>query len=369
MSSRQNDVGSGPVRVLLVGPDLARTPGGMAQITGDLLASRLLRADGVEARFVASHVEGGRPTKLWVMVGAAWRVARSGGDLVHVQVATGRSVERKLLLAAAARLTGKRVVTQLHGARLGEDFDEGSHLHRAAFSALLGLSDAVLALASAQERWLTSRFPHAASRVRVLPNFVPHRAMSQRSEPEGAATVLFAGRLGARKGIWDLLAAIERLPAGLPVRFVLAGDGEVEAVRAAVAASPRLRGRVTTLGWVGAPQLDELMDTAAIVVLPTYAEGLPMVLLQAMAHGCAVLATPVGGIPDLVEDGITGVLVVPGDVAGLATALTRLVEEPAATHALGLRGQQRALSHFAEAAVVPRLADLYRLVRGRGTCS
>src|SRR2546423_978215 len=147
-----------------------------------------------------------------------------------------------------------------------------------------------------------------AREVRTIPNGVDLPASTgDAAEP---AEVLFVGRLSPEKGIAELVAATQG------VNLVVAGDGP-------------LRHLVPgALGFVPHDKLGELYDRASVVVCPSYREGLPLCVLEAMAHGKPVVASAVGGIPELVEDGVTGFLVEPGDVAGLRAAIERLLADP-----------------------------------------
>jgi glycosyltransferase involved in cell wall biosynthesis len=157
--------------------------------------------------------------------------------------------------------------------------------------------------------------------VRVIRNGVDIPASAGREAPN--AEVLFAGRLSPEKGIDELLAAT----AGM--NLVVAGDGP-------------LRDRVpSALGFVLHDELSRLYARAAVVVLPSHREGLPLCVLEAMAHGKPIVATAVGGIPELVEDGVTGLLVQPGDPEGLRAALGRLLADPVLRRRLGRAGRKR----------------------------
>src|SRR5919204_317102 len=147
-----------------------------------------------------------------------------------------------------------------------------------------------------------------ADLVRTIPNGVHVPAtIGAEADPR---EVLFAGRLSPEKGIEELVAATEGM------NLVVAGDGP-------------LRHLVPdALGFVPHDELEGLYERAAVVVLPSYREGLPLSVLEAMAHGKPVVASAVGGIPEFVEDGVTGLLVEPGDVAGLRAAIERLLADP-----------------------------------------
>jgi glycosyltransferase involved in cell wall biosynthesis len=157
--------------------------------------------------------------------------------------------------------------------------------------------------------------------VRRIPNGVRiPRAVGREAEP---AEVLYAGRLSPEKGIRDLVEA------AVGLNLVVAGDGP-------------LRELVPdALGLVPHDELERLYARAAIVVLPSYREGLPLAVIEAMAHGRPVVATAVGGIPDLVVDGETGLLVPPGDPKALRAALDRLLGDAELRRRMGQAGRKR----------------------------
>ena len=113
------------------------------------------------------------------------------------------------------------------------------------------------------------------------------------------------------------------------MRLVVAGDGPLRALVP------------DALGFVSHDELERLYDRAAVVVLPSYREGLPLCVLEAMAHGRPVVATAVGGIPQLVEDGRTGLLVEPGDAEALRSALERLLSDPELRRRMGRAARAR----------------------------
>jgi glycosyltransferase involved in cell wall biosynthesis len=160
-----------------------------------------------------------------------------------------------------------------------------------------------------------------AEDVRWIPNGVDIPAeVGEEADPPA---VLFVGRLSPEKGIRELVEATRGL------NLVVAGDGP-------------LRWLVpNTLGFVSHRKVERLLSQAAVVAIPSHREGLPMVLLEAMAHGRAVVATPVGGIPSLVEDGKTGLLVPAGDVAALRAAIERLLGDPDLRRRLGAAAREK----------------------------
>jgi glycosyltransferase involved in cell wall biosynthesis len=159
--------------------------------------------------------------------------------------------------------------------------------------------------------------------------------------------------------VHTLLDAAARLPADVRVR--LAGSGRLErAVRARVVTEGL---PVDVLGPLPPDRVAVELQAAAVAVLPAlWWENCPMAVLEAAAQGVPVVAAAVGGVPELVDDGTTGLLVPPGDAAALAGALTRLLSDPAEAERLGRAGWARVRSRNDPAAHVAALQEVYRRV-------
>jgi len=146
--------------------------------------------------------------------------------------------------------------------------------------------------------------------------------------------------------------------AGLPWRATLAGGGPVEEFRARAAALG-LAERVAFPGWIDQAAASALCAGADIMVLPSHAEGLAMSVLEGLAHGLAVVATPVGAHAEVIEPEKSGLLTPPGDVAALAAALARVVGDPALRERLGAGARQRFIDRFDARSYSARLARLH----------
>jgi colanic acid/amylovoran biosynthesis glycosyltransferase len=175
--------------------------------------------------------------------------------------------------------------------------------------------------------------------------------------------LLFAGRFVEKKGIGFLIEAMRRLKAeGREVRLMLVGDGEIAGELKRAAADLR---NVEFPGWLANPELRRLMRGALAVCVPSVeaasgdAEGLPNVVLEAMASGAPVVATHHAGIGEAVEDGRTGLLVPSGDVAALTAALRRLIDEPETARAMGKEARGVALDRFDAVAQSRRLEAMF----------
>jgi len=191
----------------------------------------------------------------------------------------------------------------------------------------------------------------------VVPN--PVVVPAHATTGTAARHVVYLGRLDERKGIDDLLSAIRRLQeAGVESRWTLAGDGEIERVRREVSTLPD-PSAVDVPGWLPARDVRELLGAASVLCLPSYDEGLPMAMLEAMAFGLTCVVTPVGGIPDVIEDGVDGVIVSTGDADELSRALQRVLEDPESRRRMGAQARRKAEERFSERTVASELEAVY----------
>ncbi len=277
------------------------------------------------------------------MLTAAAAILCGRADVVHVHLSHGGSVVRKAAPLMAARICGVPAVIHGH-----------SFNFAAWYAPLPGQVRRLVRWALRADRWLVlgqglsdeyRRCLHLdPTAVQVLHNPVVLPQAVRRPVPEGRRLVVLAlGRLGTRKGTYDLLDAVELLPADVRagIRLRLAGDGDVAQVRAQVT-DRNLGDTVDVVGWLAPRERDDALRQADIFVLPSHDEGLPMALLEAMAHGIVPITTPVGGIPEAVTDGVHGLLVSPGDPVALAAALRRLAENSGLRETLACQARLRA---------------------------
>jgi glycosyltransferase involved in cell wall biosynthesis len=269
------------------------------------------------------------PALLLSMARAVRRAAKDA-DLVHAHWLAGGAV------AALARVP---FVVTLHGSGTAGRFADLELARR-----MPGLVGFVLRRARVvicvSEALAEAARACGAHDVRVIRNGVDLPARVGREA--APAQVLFAGRLSPEKGIAELVAATDGL------NLVVAGDGP-------------LRDLVpSALGFVPHDELQRLYARAAVVVLPSHREGLPVSIVEAMAHGRPVVASAVGGIPELVRDGETGFLVPPGDVQALRGALERLLADPVLRRRMGRAARRRAAELCAHDRVVDATLDAYR---------
>jgi glycosyltransferase involved in cell wall biosynthesis len=347
-------------KIVMLGTGLD-TMGGIASVVRVYQEAGLLRRYGV--RYIATHCDGGKLRKLRAMLGAyaafIGMLLRGQVGLLHVHVASRASFWRKSGFFALAFALRIPAILHLHGAEFAQFYgEECGPLRRRMIRAIFDRCQRVVVLSDAWKRWVqgVSRNPHVEAIYN--PVLLPPAAVAWTARQRGA--VLSLGRLGKRKGSYDLLEAAARvLPAAPGVELRLGGDGELDAVRAR-AAQLGMAGHLNLLGWVNGERKEQQLSAAMLYALPSYNEGLPMSVLEAMAAGLPVLATPVGGIPEAVSDGVEGFLVAPGDVAALAARLAQLLQDDGLAQRMGAAARRKVETTFSSQAVLPHVEKMYQ---------
>jgi glycosyltransferase involved in cell wall biosynthesis len=188
------------------------------------------------------------------------------------------------------------------------------------------------------------------------------------SDPQHPVILLSVGRLVAKKGYEDLLAALALLPPGLEWRFVHIGGGTLRTALIRRAGRLGLSHKIEWRGALAQPDVlagyreADLFVLASKVAKDGDRDGLPNVLIEAQSQRLACIATDVSGIPELIEQGVTGFLVPPDDPAGLAQAMCALIRDPARRAALGTAGERRVRSNFAMKSGIDVLAERFGLL-------
>jgi glycosyltransferase involved in cell wall biosynthesis len=283
---------------------------------------------------------------------------RERPDLAHCYLVHGGlagSVAARL--AAVPRvITTRRLVHAYTGGHLLE--------YRVAAALMDRCSDAIIAVCEAARQQAIREGTDPAKIVTIHNSVaVPERPLSPQQQRDGGPIFGCVAELHPRKGLLHLLQAVPVVLATLPhARFVLVGTGGQETVLRSTAARLGVGGSVNFLG----ERLDvaALLPTFDVFVLPSLQEGLPNAILEAMAVGLPVVATRTGGVPEVVEDGVTGILIPPGDERALAAALIRVGTDERLRAAHGQRGREVALTRFSIDAEMQSVESVYdRLLR------
>lgn len=345
-------------KVVMVGTSLS-SPGGMTSVVRTYRDFGFFAAHNVA--YLSSYEKPGLATQLAVMARALSIFFKmlicKEIALLHVHSASRGSFWRKSVFCALARGFCVPYVFHIHSGEFPVFVNQECGGWARRWVALtLRQAQQVIVLTTTWRDETATLAPCARLTVLGNPVVIPS-TLGERNLP--TPSILFLGRLRVKKGIFDLLNAIPQVLQSVPnANFVLAGDGDLSGV-AERAAALGIAHAVKLPGWVDGTEKDALLAQASALVLPSYFEGLPVCILEAMAAGVPVVATAVGGIPDVLENGDCGLLVAAGDIDGLAAAMVALLSDDMAANALRLRAFKRAQEFYSVDAIFNALASIY----------
>ena len=374
----------GKVRVLHVGP-LPPPIGGMATFMQGYLRSdvaRNFRVFVVRTDLLGKYRFTGLTRRVWNVLNAGvLSLAVLGSILlrrpaiVHVETNSFAGFFEKSFLALLASLLGRKVIMHVHGGLFREFYQDACRLGKWLIRRCLAVNDRVVA-ATPRMRETFEMIGLPSEKVALLANAVDLPAESiwdaarrREGASEGPLTVLYLGRISLQKGLIDLVDAAKRVRERFPqARFRIAGlpSADSEAVRAHVR-EQALDGTVELAGAVPPAGKAAAFLAADVYVLPSYVEDMPYSLLEAMSYGLPCVATRVGGVPTVIQEGVNGLLVEAGDEAALAGAIERLIGEPDLRRRLGLAARETIEQRFAWKARAAEIGEMYNtLLAGSG---
>ncbi len=310
------------------------------------------------------EIRGGRDAR--ALLGLIRLIRQFRPHILHTHTAKAGALGR-----VAALLTGVPVVVHTyHGHVLSGYFSARKNRMIAAVERLLARrTTCLLTVSDSVRRELLAYGIGESDRLKVLPLGLDLERFRQPSAgrgmlrralglPEDVPVVTIVARLVPIKAHNMLIEAAGRLVrSGLPVQFVIVGDGECRAAVEQQIRALNLQGRVHLLGWRS--DLPAIYADSDIAVLTSRNEGTPVSLIEAMAAGVPVVATSVGGVPDVVRHGVDGLLVASGDVAGFAEAIRQLVNEPHLRESFGRAARDRVYPAFSSARLIADVEQLY----------
>lgn len=341
------------MKVLMAGPDRS-VHGGISGVVNNYYEAGLDQK--ITLRYIGTMAEGSRVKKLLWAARAYFRFlfALPHYDIVHVNVASDASYYRKSVFIRTAHFFRKKIVIHQHGG----DFEtfyyhELSEKGRRSVQKVFNMADAFVVLAPTWKTFFGKMI--GEEKITVLPNSISVPAKAQKRY--GQHKMLFLGRLCREKGIRELFACIPALLEKYPdLKLYLGGIWEDAALEKEAERYPE---KIEWLGWITGENKQKYLKECDIFVLPTYFEGQPVSVLEAMAASCAVVASEVGGIPMMITGEENGIFVKPRNTESLLAALDRVLSDAALCERLGQTAYEKVKQEFSLEENMKRLLQIY----------
>ena len=321
--------------IVILGPDRSALSGVSAHVN-------LLMESGLREDFELVHFRVGSAGRHESAPGRVLRLLASpfalfatillhGASVVHINTSLDpRAYWRDLAYLAVAKLLRARVLYQVHGGALPQNFFPGRRRLTRFLRWTLMLPEAVVLMARCELDAYRQFLP--GQNLLLLTSGVDPRAYAHvptvMSRPDHPLRLVFIGRLVREKGLYETLQGVRlALELGVDARLVIAGRGDEEPRLRRYAQALGIAPRVTFAGVVSGRDKVTLLAGSDVLILPSYAEGMPYTLLEGMAAGVPVIATPVGAVPDVVTEGTHGCLVAPRDGKAMAQAIASMAAD------------------------------------------
>lgn len=284
-------------------------------------------------RFIPTWKLGNKLVKSWYALQALVRtwflltfVKRI--KIVHIHGAANASFDRCKLFIRLAKKCSKKVILHEHAADFVEYYQEADD--KQGITNTLQMCDAMIVLSQSWKEYFAS-IGMEGNRIHVLNNIVsPPTLLPEKHTEDGKLHLMYMGEISKRKGGFDLLKAVADNKEYFKDKLVLRmGGNEVDGDIKAYIREHGLSDFVSYEGWIAGQKKIDCLNWEDVYILPSYNEGLPIAILEAMAYSHPVISTPVGGVPEVIKAGENGILVKPGDTKAIADAIKYYIENQA----------------------------------------
>ena len=351
-------------KVIMIGPfPKNKIYGGISNGVSVTLASNIV--DEYNIKYIATSCRGNGLQKIMAMAAGLSKLFTylvfTNIKILHIKSASWLSFYRKMVYVFMGKVFRKKVILQIHGGEFNVFYDWGPNINRWIITKVLDSVSLILVLSERKANDIKAKTKN--NNIKILFNPVNTSSFSLHSnktkKSKETNNVIFMGKLCKQKGIYDLLQAIPLILKKEPSAiFILCGDGEIDNYRR-ICEKKGIADRVRFLGWISGQNKINKICNADVFVLPSYIEGLPNAIIEAMSAGLPIVSTRVGGIPDIIQDGINGFLIQPGDVQAIGDRIVKLLQDRSLKQKMGERNAMEAKNKFDVNVVIKQLCQIY----------
>lgn len=335
------------IRVLEVGPSPFRSKGGMATVIKEFLNDDLSDEMNISVDYYETYVDGNKIYRLFFCLFSFFKFlfCFRKYDIFHIHVASYGSTFRKCKYINFLKYFNQKIVLHMHGAEFESFFINLNNSKQEYIKNSFNKCDKIIVLSESRKEKID--FLLQNNKSIVIPNGISISNLKGLKDDfnNTIGNFLFLGRIGKRKGAFDLLKACNILKQK-KYRFNLfmAGDGEINLANEYIKEN-KLEDFVCVKGWVDQTGKIDLLNKTSVLVLPSYNEGLPMAILEAMASKKVIISTFVGGIPEVVSEE-NGFLIKPGDIDGLVNTMIDCITNKRKVELMAYNSKNKFLNNF-----------------------
>lgn len=281
--------------------------------------------------------------------------------IIHIHGASYNSFKRKYIIFKLASLFKKKIIYHIHGGAFHEFYETSASRTQKNVKFMLEKADCIVCLSETWKNYFQQNF--SSKSLIAIPNIISDpKPDKHNAESQNPMRFLFLGLIGENKGIWLLMEVLRKIAKKLEgdAIFYIAGNGDTKKLQSLIT-EYNLESIVKYAGWVGGKEKLKLLNQSDVYLLPSYNEGLPLSILEAMSYSLPIISTTVGGIPEIV-DANNGILTEPGNESMLSDAIISIIQsEPEVLKRMGNNSYKKAQPHLPKN-VKFELCKLYNLL-------
>ncbi|MBY6839007.1 glycosyltransferase family 4 protein [Clostridium botulinum] len=348
------------ISVLMIAPHPDKTLGGMSSVIKNYNSSDLKR--NLNYKFLASAVDGTKIQKISIFICSYIKaliiLLFCNIDIIHIHSASRGSFIRKSYFVKLSKFFKKKIILHIHGAEFEQYYkNECSKKQQLYIRNTFNLCDLVIALG---DEWKKKIQEYCDVEILVLNNAI--KIPNENLYNINSNNITLLGRLDKRKGTFDVIESAKDIKKKYPkLKIVLAGDGDIEKVKLKIK-EYGLEDTVSVLGWINESKRNQILKDTKIYILPSYNEGMPMSILEAMSYGIPVISSNVGSIPTLIKNGINGYLIEAGDTKSLANNILKLVENKNLRNIISKNNYSEVKEKFSIESNIEKLIKIYNKI-------
>ncbi len=350
------------MKVLMAGPDRS-VHGGISALVNSYYQAGL--DTKTDLTYIGTMKEGSKIKKLLVAACAYLKfcAALPSNDIVHIHLASDNSFWRKSYFIKKAHKQGKKIIIHQHGGDFKNYHDNQiSSEKKAQMDEILNMANILIVLTPSWKEYFSDIVNE--ENIIVIPNgvIIPDHAEESSDVMHDMTKILYLGRICKDKGINELIDACLVLRKEIPdLKLLLGGIYETRtpddiAIRHRIEQNSDL---ISYLGWITGDDKEKALNECGICALPSYYEGLPMSVIEAMGYGCISVASNVGGIPEIITDNENGILVQPKNSSDLAEKMAGIINDPDRVCKIKQNAYKKVSEYYSMDVVLTKLMSVY----------
>ena len=284
--------------------------------------------------------------------------------IVHIHGAHNGSFFRKFLIFVLAKYVfNKKIIYHIHSSDFHIFYEKSDKAVKKLIEKFISNADLIICLSVEWRTFFQNNF--SPKKIIILENIIEPAEIEIKKSPDGILKILFLGEIGERKGIFDLLEVIRKHKDYLwdKIRLTIGGNGDTHRVEKFIQ-HHSLQNLIKFEGWVSGEKKHQLLLKSDLFVLPSYNEGLPISILEAMSYKLAIISTNVGGINEIVKDNVNGYVLESGDKNSLFLTIKKFIEKPSLATEMGNNSSDLIFPYYSMS-VIPKLQSIYLEISSR----